>query len=149
MLDGNGGTDIYQASPGRLEILEGREQLACVHLTDQPTLRWFLNCCKSPLGNTLNTNKLPFIGLIHTCIDDSDAEGGLDALIGPVRARVNGDGATGNVEGLRIHRTAPISLYWRFAKMALGARLSGEYKQSPLFDRETGKPVVKPFRASP
>jgi len=145
ILDRNGGTDVYQASPGRLEILDGLQRLSCVHLTEKPTLRWFTDCCRTPIGNTLNSNTLPFIGLIHNCIDVSGMEGGLDSLLGPVRARVNGGGAKGDTEGLSIHRSAPVSLYWRFGKMVLGAKLTGEHRKSPLFDRETGKPVAEPM----
>jgi hypothetical protein len=146
ILDANGGTDIYQVAPQRLEILEGREHLACVHLTKKPTLRWYTSCCKTPLGNTLNTHKLPFIGLIHNCIDASGIEGGLDAVVGPVRARVNGTDAIGDTRGLDLHETTPAAVYWRFAKFALPSRLSGAYKKSPLFDPETGRPIVKPIR---
>ena len=146
MLDAHGGTDIYQASPGRLEILQGREHLACVHLTDKPTLRWFTNCCRSPVGNTLNSNRLPFIGVIASAIDTSAIPGGLDELIGPIRARVNGAGAKGEVGELGIHQSAPLSLYWRFGRMVLAAKFSGEYRKSPLFDPESGRPIVKPIR---
>ena len=147
ILNPNGGTEIYQAPPGRIEILKGKEHLACVHLTEKPTLRWYLDCCKTPLGNTLNTIKLPFIGLIHNCIDASGTEGGLDGLLGPVRGHVNGSGAVGDISGLKLHDTAPLSLYWGFFKMLLWARLTGEYKKSPLFNPETGRPIVKPLRA--
>jgi hypothetical protein len=146
ILNPNGGTEIYQVPPGRIEILQGREHLRCVHLTDKPTLRWYLDCCKSPLGNTLNSIKVPFIGLIHSAIDSSEVEGGLDALIGPVRAHVNGKGAVGDTSGLRLYDSAPLSLYVRFAWMVFRARLTGEYRRSPLFDRETGRPIVKPIR---
>lgn len=145
ILDANGGSEIYQASPGRLEILQGREQLACVHLTEKPTLRWYADCCKTPLGNTLATNKLPFIGLIHSCFDVSGTPGGLDALIGPVRGRVNGEGAYGDTSGLKISTSAPPFLYWRFVRILLGVWLRGEHRKSPLFDPESGKPIIKPI----
>ena len=146
VLDANGGTDVYQVSPGRLEILQGAEKLACVHLTRAPTLRWYADCCRAPIGNTLNTNRLPFIGLIHTCIDSAESPGGLDALIGPVRARLNGESATGDTANLEITEGTPISLYWRFGKLVLMTKLRGEHKRSPLFDRDTGLPIVKPIR---
>ena len=146
VLDEQGGTEIYQASPGRLEILEGKEHLACVHLTDKPTLRWYADCCKTPLGNTLATSKLPFIGIIHSCLEYSEETSGLDSLIGPVRGRVNGEGAYGDTSGLKISKSSPLSLYWRFIMILLGTKLRGEHKKNPLFDPETGRPVVKPIR---
>jgi hypothetical protein len=149
ILDENGGTDIYQASPGRLKILQGQEQLACVHLTDKPTLRWYADCCRTPLGNTINSNKVPFIGLIHSCLDTSGESGGLDQLIGPIRSRVNGSGATGDTSGLKISDKTPLSLYWQFAKLVLGAKMTGAHKKSPLFNPETGRPVAKSIRRKP
>ena len=146
VLDEHGGTDVYQVSPGRLEILQGKDQLAGVHLSRQPTLRWHTACCRSPIGNTLDSNRLPFIGLIHTAIDTSGVAGGLDQLIGPVRGRVNGGSAYGDTSGLRIHKSAPPGAYWRVIKLMAWGRLSGEYKNSPLFDRESGKPVIEPSR---
>ena len=147
ILDQNGGSDIYQASPGRLEILEGKENLACVHLTEKPTLRWYTDCCKTPIGNTLNTSKLPFIGLLHSCLDSSASPDGLNGLVGPVRGRVNGENARGDTSGLKISDSASPSLYWQFFKLITGAKLRGEHKKSPLFDPETGRPIVKPIRA--
>ncbi len=146
VLDKNGGTDVYQASPGRLEIRQGQELLACVHLTKAPTLRWYTDCCRSPIGNTLNTNRLPFIGLIHSCIDTTEPSGGLDALIGPVRARLNGESASGDTSGLEIEHGTPLALYWRFGMLVLMTKLRGEHRKSPLFNRETGQPVVNPTR---
>ena len=146
ILDPHGGSDIYQVSPGRLEILEGKDQLACVHLTEKPTLRWYANCCKTPIGNTLNTNKLPFIGLLHSCLDSSASPDGLDGLVGPVRAGVNGTDAKGDTSGLDISDSAPLSIYWRFFRLVIGTKLRGEHRKSPLFNRETGRPIVKPIR---
>ncbi len=149
VLNEHGGSDIYQVSPGRLRILEGSDKLACVHLTEKPTLRWYTSCCNTPLGNTLASNRLPFIGLLTNSIDATDTPGGLDELIGPVRAHVNGSGARGDTTDLGISDSAPLSLYLGFIRLVLGAKLSGDYRKSPLFDPETGKPVVKPTRRDP
>lgn len=149
VLDKWGGTEVYQASPGRLELTSGVDQLACVHLTEQPTLRWYANCCKTPLGNTLATNKLPFIGLIHAALDASAFPGGLDSVIGPVRARVNGSDATGNTSEIKLYKSAPFGVYLRFFKVLLASKFSGNYRKSPLFDPATGRPVVKPIRSAP
>ncbi|HKJ16984.1 MAG TPA: DUF6151 family protein [Xanthomonadales bacterium] len=149
ILDEHGGSDIYQVSSGRLKITEGKEHLACVYLTARPILRWYTACCNTPVGNTLGSNKLPFIGLLHNCIDTSAQPGGLDELIGPIVARVNGGSATGDTSHLDIHDSSPLKVYWRFAKTVLPPRITGEHKKSPLFDQETGKPVVKPIRREP
>ena len=146
VLDENGGTDIYQASPGRIEIQQGKENLACVHLTEKPTLRWYTKCCNTPIGNTLATSKLPFIGLIHTCLDASANEKGLDGLVGPVRGYVNGSDARGDTRELNISQSAPVSLYFQFFKLIFGTKLRGEHKNNPLFDPESGRPIVKPTR---
>ena len=149
VLDKHGGTDIYQVSPGRLEVQQGKENLACVHLTEKPTLRWYTDCCKTPIGNTLATSKLPFIGLISVCMEAKENEQGLDGLVGPVRGQVNSEGARGDISESDIRKSSTASLYLRFFKLIIGTKLRGEHKNNPLFDAETGRPIVKPQRLDP
>src|SRR5688572_12534539 len=52
-LDAHGGTEIYQMSPARLEIIDGADRLACVRLAPKGLLRWYAACCRTPIGNTL------------------------------------------------------------------------------------------------
>ena len=69
ILDRSGGTDIFQTSPARIEITQGRERLASMRLTPKGLLRWYADCCKTPIGNTAITREIPFVGLICRCLD--------------------------------------------------------------------------------
>lgn len=144
ILDPHGGTDIFQISPARVEFGEGSEHLACMRLTPKGLLRWYADCCRTPVGNTLPTCQVPFVGMIHSCIDQTADEHSLDTSLGPVRARVNARFAIGDRTELAAYDRAPLSLYLRFAAMFLMARLRGEHKKSPFFDPQTGKPSATP-----
>jgi hypothetical protein len=83
VLDAQGGTDIYQISPARVEIEQGQDKIACIHLRDGGLFRWYASCCRTAIGNTLKPS-LPFVGLIHTFTDhESDGRSRTEAL-GPV-----------------------------------------------------------------
>jgi hypothetical protein len=142
ILDSHGGTDIFQASSTYLKFTSGAEHLACVKVTPKGGLRWFTNCCRTPVGNTPPTIKLPFVGLIHSCLDPEGRP--LDEVIGPVRMRVMGQYARGDAADLHIHRRFPpwliLSMIWKL----LWWRLRGGYRDTPFFDADSGRPVSTP-----
>lgn len=144
VLDAHGGTDIFQLSPARLSFGAGREHLACVRLTPNGVLRWHADCCNTPIGNTLPIAWIPFIGLIHSCIDPEGRS--LDDVLGPVRAGVNGRYARGDRAEIDAHDGASLPVLVRVARKLIGWRLRGDQKRSPFFDR-SGRPVVEPVRA--
>jgi hypothetical protein len=137
VLDERGGSDIIQVLPRNVTFTRGIESLACMRLTPKGLLRWYASCCNTPIGNTLDTPKISFIGLLHTCLERP--AGSLDAAFGPVRAWVNTKGAKGDpkpkVVGLGI------ALRW-FIGTILKARLSGDYKRTPFFRADSGTPIV-------
>ena len=149
ILDAHGGTDIFQMAPGCLEITAGREQLACMRLRPGGLLRWYARCCNTPIGNTLATPRLPFVGLIHSCADhDSDGRS-RDEALGPVRARVNARFALGDRSTLDAYERAPVSMLARFAWMILSGRIRGEHAPSPFFNARTREPSTPPHTLSP
>ncbi len=81
VLDANCGTDIFQMYPGQFQVAMGVEQIRSMRLTSNGLLRWYTNCCNTPVGNTVS-GKLPFIGMIHSFMDD---QGAPDQDLGPVR----------------------------------------------------------------
>ena len=142
ILDEHAGTDIFQISPARIELTAGTEQLACISLTPR-LVRWYADCCGTPIGNTLPVYQLPFVGLIHSCIQFAKGQSA-DAVLGPIRWRVHGRYAKGDRGQLDAYDRASLSLIWRFARMVLAARLRGDHKRSPFFDPRTGEPTVTP-----
>ena len=144
ILDPHGGTDIFQTSPARLEISAGTDRLVCMRLTSGGLVRWYADCCKTPIGNTLATRQVPFVGMIHSCTDPASAGGSRNEAMGPIRARVHGRFATGDRSQLDAHDKAPASMLLRFASILVKARLRGDHARSPFFDAKTGALTATP-----
>ena len=142
ILDEHGGTDIFQVSPAHLKFTHGVEHIACLRLTPKGTFRWYTECCRTPIGNTLPTNIFPFVGLIHSCLDTEGRP--LDEVLGPVRFRVMAQYAIGDLEGAAAYDRFPvlpgIQLIFKF----LYWRIRGDHKHSPFFDPDTGNPIAVP-----
>jgi hypothetical protein len=145
ILDGNGGTEIFQMSPARLVITTGADQLACMRLTQRGMLRWYTACCKTPVGNTLTTDKLPFVGLIHTCIErPADALGSVDDALGPIQVRAFRQFAKGDRSIIPADRVSLPLVMLRFAAFMLKWKLRGDTKRTPFFEPGSRRPVRSP-----
>jgi hypothetical protein len=83
VLDANGGTDIFQLSPARIEFTHGVDLVACLRLTEKGLVRWYASCCNTPIGNTLTTGSIPFVGLICSFVPEA-----VTGTLGPIRARI-------------------------------------------------------------
>ncbi len=81
LMDECGGSDVVPMSPGGVRITEGVEHVACLSLSDKGILRWYAACCRTPLGNTPRSGRIPYLGLPTTCLDASPAS--VDAALGP------------------------------------------------------------------
>ena len=138
VLNAHGGTQIFQTSPARMEIVAGRQRLACLRLTPKGLLRWYASCCNTPVGNTLPTAQLPFVGFPVSAISPTDR-----ALLGPIAAGVNGRSARGDRASLIGHDRGPLWLLFRGARLILGSRLQKDWRRNPFFDDE-GRPSVTP-----
>ena len=106
---------MVQTRAANVTFTQGKDALACMRLTPKGLLRWYAACCNTPVGNTLASSKISFVGLVHSCL-----EGGGTPLIesfGPVRAHVNTESTRGKVTSSTL---ALVSVILRF--MALVAR---------------------------
>jgi hypothetical protein len=144
VLDPRRGTEIFQTSPARVEITQGRERLACLRLTAKGLLRWYAGCCNTPIGNTLITRALPFVGLIQMHADSVPSKFARDAALGPVRAYVNTGAAKRDAGGPEVRTSGALPSLLRFVGLVLQARLRGDHKRSPFFDARSGAPSVTP-----
>jgi len=129
VLDEAGGTDVVPTAPATVRLTAGAEQVACMSLSPNGTLRWYAGCCRTPLGNTSRNAGLPYLGLVTACLDATPQQ--LDAAFGPAgRCVLNTGSATAPV------RTTPLAFAWgglRILAGVLGARLRGE-RGSPFLD---------------
>jgi hypothetical protein len=139
VLDPRGGSDIVQIAPRQLTLTAGTESLACMRLKPKGLLRWYAACCNTPIGNTLATPKVSFVGLLHNCLEGSGES--LDAVFGPVRAWVNTESAKGSPKP--VTRGLSSSVLW-LLRTVVKARFNGDYKRTPLFRVDTGLPIVAP-----
>lgn len=139
ILDERGGTSIVQTLPANISFTEGIENLSCMRLTENGLLRWYAACCNTPIGNTLPTPNLSFIGLVHTCLSFDPTP--LDEAFGPIRMVVHTQSAIGEQKPTSIG-ALPGTL--RLLGMMLKARLDGRYNQTPFFSIESKTPIVVP-----
>lgn len=143
VLDRHGGTDIFQTRPAQLAITQGKAELRCMRLSDKGLLRWYTACCKTPVGNTLASARVPFVGVIHAFMDHAGDGRTSDAVLGPVRAYIWGKFAIGDVPA-HIHPKAPPAFIARAVWFFLRAWLAGGHSPTPFFDPKSGRPIVEP-----
>lgn len=146
VLDEHGGTDIFQTSCARVEITHGREKLAALRLSDDGLMRWYADCCRSPIGNVMNA-RVPFVGLIVDCLDEG-TDGGVAQVIGPVRGRVMARFARGDRKHLDAADGFSLPMIARPMWILLRAWLRGDDRRSPFFDANR-HPVAKPRVLTP
>ncbi|WP_306518553.1 DUF6151 family protein [Rheinheimera sp.] len=125
ILDTSGGTEIIQVAQSALHFSSGQEQLAALKLTEKGMVRWYCQCCLTPIGNILASPTGAFIGLVHSCLQRAE----LDADFGNEVALLNTNTALGFIK-----QRGLVGVLFRFLLLLIGERLSGRYRQSPLFD---------------
>jgi hypothetical protein len=141
VLDAHGGTDIFHMTPSQLKITTGQESVRCLRLSEKGLMRWFTECCSTPMANTVSA-RLPVVGLVH-CFMGSAADGrSRDELLGPPTG-IHGRFAVGGLPP-HAHPRAPLGLVVRTLRLLAGALVAGKGRPSPLFDPSSGAPVVEP-----
>lgn len=144
ILDERGGSDVFQISPAALVFDAGVEHVACLRMTPKGALRWYAGCCDTPIAGTFYTRRVPFLSLYPACVDADTLDGALDAYRGPVRVRVNGTFPKSEVKALKAGVGALLPMIARYGWMCLKWMVTGAYKRSPFFDRDTAAPIVEP-----
>jgi len=143
-LDEHGGTRIFQVRPSRIAFTRGSEHIACVRLRPNGLLRWYADCCKTPIANTPASKALPIVGVVHRCIGQATGDKPAESVTGPVQAGVFGRYAKGDRSTLDAHDRAPLSTMIRILGMIVKARLHGDLKRSPFLEAATLTPRVSP-----
>ena len=138
IFDEHGGTEITQMSQASVAFTAGTDKIAAVKLTSKGLMRWYASCCGTPIGNTLGTSAMPFIGVIHAFIDAPSA------ALGPIRGRGWGKRAKGGRAAVPKDGMPDALMIARMLGKLLKWRLRGDHKRSTLFDAVTGNPLVEP-----
>ncbi len=139
ILDAWGGSELWQAPPSQIRITKGVDQLRCLRLSDKGMLRFYTACCSTPVGNTMSSAKVPFVGVSTAFVALSPAE--RNAALGPEEC-VQGRFARPGVPA-GVHRSAPPGLILRVVWFLLRGFLAGRARPSAFFG-PTGTPVVVP-----
>ena len=124
VLNRQGGTEIVAILPAAVHFETGLDKLACMSLSDKGLLRWYASCCRTPIGNTPRDRKMPYVGLIRTCLPK------LDESFGPLTIAFKTGSARGKVKG------TPLATFLgliRIMTKVVGARIRGTYKTNPFF----------------
>jgi hypothetical protein len=138
IFDEHGGTEITQMSQASVAFTAGTDKIAAVKLTSKGLMRWYASCCGTPIGNTLGTSAMPFIGVIHAFIDAPSA------ALGPIRGRGWAKRAKGGRAAVPKDGMPDALMIARMVGKLLKWRLRGDHKRSALFDAVTGNPLVEP-----
>ena len=133
VLNDRGGSDIFQTIPSLIDIQKGQEHLACMRLSPKGLMRWYADCCDTPMFNCLSSTKLVFAG-----VPTASLSGDTSAL-GPIVAVNKGECAA---PGPEIKSYGFLRAAWHIMKRNLVAKLRGDRK-TPFFD-DAGNPVVTP-----
>lgn len=142
ILDEVGGTDIYQTTPSRVHIEEGRDHIRCVRLSPKGPYRFFAGCCRTPLANSASGSGLPFLGIPHLFTDHEAAGVPRETAIGPVSLRIQAKGATGPAPADAHHEINKGTLATIAVRM-LWDRVRGLHQPNP-FRNPDGSLFVEP-----
>ena len=128
-LNNYGGTEIYQLPPSHIRIRAGADQLACLRLTAKGLHRWYAGCCNTPIGNTVSA-RIPFVGLIHTFIQEDK----LNEKIGPVLGSVHKKFAVKPIPDACLGPASQAQLVCRVMGKLLIWKLTRQSQPNPFFD---------------
>jgi hypothetical protein len=159
VLDPSGGTDIFQMPPGRLTFSAGEDALRSLRLSERTkVLRWYTECCRTPIANTAGGARFPVIGLIHSFMGhdltkdltkDLAASGySRDGILGPPRCRIHERSATAPLPP-NAPPPASFGFLARRAGTALGWWARGLARPNPFFDERTKAPRAEPRVLTP
>ncbi len=142
VLDRTGGTDIFHMPPGWMKLTAGRDALRCLCVSDK-VLRWYSECCRTPIANTPARPGFPVIGVVHSFMDHAADGRSRDEALGPPLCRIFERSAIGPLPP-----DAPpppsVRLFARRASKLLGWWLRGLGRPSPFFDDRTKAPRAVP-----
>lgn len=137
MLDDHAGTHVYQMDSVKFHLSAGQDQLACVSVTGGPLLRWYCATCKTPIANTLNSTRFPFLSLITAGFDQQK----IDAILGTDVEHVATGSAVGNLGKVKTVHMA--GMLWNLLVRSIKAQFNPALKKSALFNSETGLPLAQ------
>jgi hypothetical protein len=136
ITDPDGGTEVVASLPKHVRLSSGLEALACLSLSEHGLLRWYASCCNTPVGNTPRNRKLPYVGLVHSCLEGGQSS--IASTFGARRVAVNTGSAKNAVQSTPVASAVAVV---GLMSSAIMDRLGGAYRNNPFFAADTGTPV--------
>jgi len=143
LLDGSGGAEIFQFTPSQLILGVGQEQLRCMRLSNKGMIRWYVDCCRTPVANTLAAARVPFAGMLVAFVDPAHDAQARERALGPVVLRCFGRDATGPTPA-NTHAAAPLSAIPRILRLFARGFVGRRGQPSPFFAPGAKEPRVTP-----
>ena len=139
VLDRHGGTALYQSRCGDVCVMQGKEQLAALHLTEQSTLRWYAACCNTPMFNTFANGRVPFTSILLANCDPAAC-----ATMGEARGDLFLKDAIGDTS--RLEPMPMARLMRRVIVRMAKDMISGARRHNALFDAKSFAPIAPAHR---
>lgn len=140
LLDEHGGTELVQTYPANMQITQGHQHIACMKLSEKGIYRWYTRCCHTPIGNTVRSAKLPFVG-IPVAFMRFESASQKKQLLGPIAFKVFAKYGQGQMP-----EEAYAKVPFVFLRQTVGFLLNGfwfnKQRPSPFF--RDGSPVSTP-----
>lgn len=143
ILDENGGTDVLPTPPSAVKITDGFQNVKALRLSPNGMFRWYAGCCSTPIGNTMKSTTIPYVGMVHRIFEKKNSNETLENLFGPVKARLQGQFGKGQLPKGTLKTVSPGFLSRVLKFMAL-AMIRQQKWPSPFFNKDDS-PKVKPY----
>jgi hypothetical protein len=138
---------FLQMPPGRLKLTAGTDALRCLRFSEK-VLRWYTDCCRTPVANSAASPRFPLTGLIHSFMDFEACGGSRNETLGPPLCRIHERSAIGPMPA-EVPPAASFGILTQRASKVLGWWTRGLGRPNPVFDARTGAPLSAPRLVTP
>lgn len=143
LLNSKGGSDIVQIAPAALSFTKGQDRITGLRLTSRGLCRWYAKCCNTPVGNTMISPSIPFVGIIAQSFDPARVDDAFGAPVGAIFGKCAvGEPPAGST------KFSP-ALFLRAIGRVIGWRFGGKTWPHPFFARDTRAPLYPLMVISP
>lgn len=132
ILNEYGGTELFQTYPAYLNITVGNDKISCVQLKQKGLYRWHTACCNMPLGNTMNSAKIPFVGISVKLMQFANEEQ-KNSILGPVTLKAFGKDSIGEMP-YDAHTKFPLSFMPKIIYFMGKGLINKKSTPSPFFN---------------
>ena len=141
ILDEHGGTELFQTYPNNMVLTEGKNNVTAIKFGEKGIYRWHTTCCNMPIANTMNSSKMPFIGVSVKLMKFADEEAKIKAL-GPITLKAFGKYSIGEMPK-DAHAKFPLSFMPKIIAFMLKGIIGKKNTPSPFFNGKEPISTIK------